>query len=158
MVKKKSLLWFEEPLDEFRKMQEGFFGNMQEIFRKPFLNLDKLIKVPDLKSRFIPVRIGEAEDELILRAELPGFSKDEIMLKVTPKTFLISAEKRKQSMERNKDFFRAEKGFSSASRMITLPEEVKTEGIKAKFEDGVLEVVMPKKEFRKKEEKDVKID
>ena len=131
---------------------------MQEVFRKPFLNLDKLIKVPDFKSRFIPVKIGEADDELILRAELPGFSKDEIILKVTPKAFLISAEKRKQSIEKNKDFFRAERGCSSASRMITLPEEVNTEGVKARFEDGVLEVVIPKKEVRKREEKDVKIE
>jgi HSP20 family protein len=155
MVKKRPLLWFEEPLDEFRKMQDDFFGNMHEIFKNPLLSR---IPMPEFKTRFIPVRIGEADDELILRAELPGFSKDEIKLKVTPEALIISAEKRKQSIERNKDFFRAEKGFNSVSRMITLPEDVRTEGVKAKFEDGFLEVVMPKKEVRKKEEKDVKID
>lgn len=155
MAKKRPLLWFEEPIDEFRKMQDDFFGNMNEIFKNPLLSR---IPMPEFKTRFIPVRIGEADDELILRAELPGFSKDEIKLKVTPETLIISAEKRKQSIERNKDFFRAEKGFSSASRMITLPEEVKTERVKAKFEDGFLEVVMQKKEARKKEEKDVRID
>lgn len=153
MAKKKPLLWFEEPLDEFRKMQDDFFGNMQEIFRKPLL---PRLPVPEFKARFIPIKIGETNNELILRAELPGFSKDEIKLKVTPRTFFISAEKRKQSIERNKDFFKAEKGFSSASRMITLPEEVKTEGVKAKFEHGVLEVSMPKKEVKK--EKEIKID
>jgi len=154
MIKKRPLLWFEEPIDEFRKMQDDFFGNMHEIFKNPLLSR---IPMPEFKTRFIPVRIGEADDELILRAELPGFSKDEIKLKVTPEALIISAEKRKQSIEKKKDFFRAEKGFSSASRMITLPEEVKTQGVKAKFEDGFLEVVMPKKEVRKKEEKNIKI-
>jgi len=153
MVKKRPLLWFEEPLDEFRKMQDDFFGNMHEIFKNPLLSR---IPMPEFKTRFIPVRIGEADDELILKAELPGFSKDEIRLKVTPETFIISAEKRKQSIERKKDFFRAEKGFNSVSRMITLPEEVKTEGVKAKFENGVLDVIMKKKEVKK--EKEVKID
>jgi len=155
MVKKRPLLWFEEPLDEFRKMQDDFFGNMHEIFKNPLLSR---IPMPEFKTRFIPVRIGEADDELILKAELLGFSKDEIKIKVTPETFFISAEKRKQSIERKKDFFKAEKGFNSVSRMITLPEEVKTEGIKAKFDNGILEVIMPKKEVRRKEEKDVKID
>jgi HSP20 family protein len=153
MVKKRPLLWFEEPIDEFRKMQDDFFGNMHEVFKNPLLSR---IPMPEFKTRFIPIRIGEAEDELILKAELPGFSKDEIKLKVTPETFFIAAEKRKQSIERKRDFFKAEKGFSSVSRMITLPEKVKTEGVRAKFEDGILEVIMPKKEARK--EKDVKID
>ena len=152
--KKRPMLWFEEPLDEFRKMQEDFFGNMQEMLRKSSM---PKFTFPEL-GRFITVKMGETDRELILRAELPGFSKDEVKLKVTPKTFFISAEKRKQSIERDKNFFKTEKGFSSASRMISLPEEVRTEGVKAKFENGILEVTMQKKEIKKKEEKDIKID
>lgn len=153
MAKKRPLLWFEEPIDEFRKMQDDFFGGVHEVFKSPLLSR---IPMPEFKTRFIPVRIGEADDELILKAELPGFSRDEIKLKVTPETFIISAEKRRQSIEKDKDFFRAEKGFSSTSRMIALPEKVKTEGVKAKFENGTLEVIMQKKEVKK--EKEVKID
>ena len=41
---------------------------------------------------------------------------------------------------------------------MPLPVEVKTEGVKAKFENGILEVVMPKKEIKKKEEKEVKVE
>jgi len=100
--------------------------------------------------------MADTDKELILRAEIPGFSKDDIKLKVTPETFFISAEKRKQSLERDRDFFRAEKGFSSVSRIVNLPEEVKTEGVKAKFENDILEVVMQKKEIKK--EKEVKVD
>jgi HSP20 family protein len=157
MAKKRPLLWFEEPLDDFRGMKDDFFGNMQEVFRKPFLNLDKLIKVPDFKSRFIPIKMADTDNELILRAEMPGFSKDEIKLKVTPDTFLISAEKKRHSIDKSEKSFRMEKDFSSTSRAITLPEEVKTEGVKTKFENGVLEVVMPKKEIKKKEEKNINI-
>jgi len=155
MAKKRSLLWFEEPLDDFRGMQDDFFGNMQEVFRRPFLNLDKLIKVPDFKPISMPIKMAGTDNELILRAEMPGFSKDEIKLKVTPDTFLISAEKKKYSIDRSEKFFRMKKGFDSFSRVVKLPEEIKTQGVKAKFENDILEVVMPKKYTRKEKEVDI---
>lgn len=159
MAKKRPMFWFEEPLDDFRRMQEDFFGNMQKMFRKPWLPSarmsEKMISFPDFKTKFIPVRIGETYEELVLRAELPNFSKDEIKLKITPRAVFIAAEKKRQSVEKNKTFFRVEKNFNSLSRAVSLPEEVRTENVRAKFEDGVLEVIMPKKEKR---EKNVKIE
>jgi len=155
MAKKRSLLWFEEPLDDFRGVRDDFFGSMQEVFSKPFLNLDKLIKVPDFKSRLMPIKMTGTDNELILRAEMPGFSKDEIKLKVTPDTFLISAEKKRHSIDRSEKFFRMQKGFDSFSRVVKLPEEIKTQGVKAKFENDVLEVVMPKKYTGKEKEADI---
>jgi HSP20 family protein len=126
---------------------------MHEIFKNPLLSR---IPMPEFKTRFIPVKIGEADEELVLRAELLGFSKDEIKLKVTPRAIYISAEKKKHSVEKNEKIYKVESGFTSSSRVIPLPEEVKTEGVKAKFENGVLEVIMPKKEAKK--EKDVRIE
>ena len=41
---------------------------------------------------------------------------------------------------------------------MTLPLEIKTEGVKAKFENGILEVIMPKREVKKKEEKEVQVE
>ena len=154
MPKKRPMLWFEEPFDEFRRTQEDFFRNMQDMFRKPFMARN--LRFPEIRANFIPIKIGEMDEQIVLRAELPGFSKDDIKLKVTPKSIYISAEKKKQSIEKDKNFFRVEKGFNSLSRIMNLPEEVKTEAIKAKFENGFLEVIMPKKEVKK--EKEVKID
>jgi len=156
MAKKKPLFWFEEPADDFRRMQENFFSNMKEVFKIP-LGPSENFRFPEIKTRIIPIRLGDADTNLILRAELPGFSKDEINIKVKPKTFYIDAEKKKQSIERDKNSFRMEKGFNSFSRVISLPEEIKTEEVKAKFCNGILEVSMPKKETKKKEEKDIKI-
>jgi len=109
-------------------------------------------------SRFIRVRMGETDEEIILRAELPGFSKDEIELRVTPQTINIWAEKKRKSVEKEEDFFRAKQSYASANRLLTLPVEVKTEKIKAKLKDGVLEIVLPKKDIKKREEKEIKID
>lgn len=117
--------------------------------------------MPKMKLEFartIPIDIAESEKELILRAELPGFNKDEIKLKVTPNTIDISAEKKKISIDKGETFYRQERSYGSARRVMALPAEVKTEGVKAKFENGILEAVMLKKEVKKKEEKEVKVE
>lgn len=147
MAKKRPLLWFEEPFDDFRKMQEDFLGSRRKMLKPAIPRLE----LPDFESRFIPIRIGETDREIVLRSELPELSKDEIKLKVTPKTLFISTEKRGQSIERDERSFRMQKGFNSSSRFVTLPEEVRVENVKARFENGVLEVVMQKKENRKKD-------
>jgi len=156
--KKKASLWFEDPVDEIRRMQEELLRNVQGMIRVPWLPIKPPPIRPLFRARFIPVRMAETDTELILRAELPGFSKDEVKLKVTPNTVDISAEKKKVSIEKNESFYKQEKVYGSARRVMTLPVEVKTEGVKAKFENGVLEVVMTKKEVKKKEEKEIKVE
>jgi HSP20 family protein len=155
--KKKAPLWFEDSVDEIKRMQEEILRNTQGI-RIPWLPIKPLPIRPLFGARFIHIRMAETDNELILRAELPGFSKDEIKLKVTPTTVDISAEKKKVSIEKGDQYFRQEKAYGSARRVVPLPMEVKTEGVKAKFENGILDVVMPKKEVKKKEEKEVKVE
>jgi HSP20 family protein len=153
---KKNPLWFED--------QANDFGNVQDVFRNmgkyrwgPWFKMPKIrMKFP--RTKFIPLRVGETENEMFLRAELPGFKKNEIKLKVTPRSVYIAAEKKKKSVEKDETFFKMESAFSSASRVVPLPTEVRTEGAKARFEDGVLEVVLKKREPTKKKVSEVKID
>jgi len=154
MVKKKRKehpFWFEPPFEDFRKVKEEMRDMWSPWFRMPEIRFSQT-------SRFIRVRMGETDEEIILRAELPGFSKDEIELRVTSQTINIWAEKKRKSVEKEEDFFRAKQSYASANRLLTLPVEVKTEKIKAKLKDGVLEIVLPKKDIKKREEKEIKID
>jgi HSP20 family protein len=155
MKKKKYPLWFETSFEGIRKAEEEFHRTMADMWREPF-------EFPDIKKDFvksIPIDLAESNGELILRAELPGFNKDEIKLKVTPTTVDISAGKKKVSIDKGKTFYRQERSYGSARRIMTLPTEVKTEGIKAKFENGILEVIMQKKEVtKKKEEKEIRVE
>jgi len=148
MKKKKCPLWF-EPFEGLNRIEEEVHRMMREIpFQMPKMRIEF--------ARTIPIDIAESEKELLLRAELPGFNKDEIKLKVTPTTIGISAEKKKISIDKGENFFRQERAYGSARRVMTLPAEVKTEGIKAKFENGILQVMMKKKEIVKK--KEVKVE
>jgi len=111
---------------------------------------DSLLMLPAKLSGIMKVKIIDEEDRLVLLAELPDFSKDEIHLKVTPTTINISAEKRKVSVEKKKGFFKAEKGYNAIQRSFTLSEEIDPESVKAKYENGLLKIIMPKKEAMKR--------
>jgi HSP20 family protein len=150
MKKKKYPFWY-ETFDGLDRMNE----NLQRMLTGLPFNIPKVkVEFP----RNIPIDIAESVKDLILRAELPGFSKDEVKLKVTPTTIDISAERKKVSIEKRENIYKQERAYGTARRIMTLPEEVKTEGVKAKFENGILEVVMPKREVKKKEEKEVKVE
>lgn len=150
MKKKKYPFWY-ETFDGLDRMNE----NLQRMLTGLPFNIPKVkVEFP----RNIPIDIAESVKDLILRAELPGFSKDEVKLKVTPTTIDISAEKKKISIEKRENFYKQERAYGTARRIMTLPEEVKTEGVKAKFENGILEVVMPKREVKKKDEKEIEVE
>jgi HSP20 family protein len=150
MKKKKYPFWY-ETFDGLDRMNE----NLQRMLTDLSFNIPKVkVEFP----RNIPIDIAESVKDLILRAELPGFSKDEVKLKVTPTTIDISAERKKVSIEKRENFYKQERAYGTARRIMTLPEEVKTEGVKAKFENGILEVVMPKREVKKKDEKEIKVE
>jgi len=156
MKKKKHLLWFEDPFEKMSEMHEDIHRMMRGFWERPFEFRIPEIRIPEMQFRkefvrTIPIDIAETEKELIVRADLPGFSKDEIKLKVTANTIDIAAEKKKEVVEKGKTFFRQERSYGAARRMLTLPEEVKPEQAKAKFEDGVLEVILPKAQVKKKE-------
>ena len=150
MKKKKYPFWY-ETFDGLDRMNE----NLQRMLTDLSFNIPKVkVEFP----RNIPIDIAESVKDLILRAELPGFSKDEVKLKVTPTTIDISAERKKVSIEKRENIYKQERAYGTARRIMTLPEEVKTEGVKAKFENGILEVVMPKREVKKKDEKEIKVE
>lgn len=151
MTKKKHSLWFEET--KSRKTNDSPFEDIGKMF-KP-VTQSRIIKFPEFRTDSIPVRIAETNDEILLRASLPEFSKNEIRLKVTPRLAYISAEKKNVKVDRGENFLIHASSSSSANRILELPASVDTESVKARYRDGVLEVVMKKK---MKKEKRVRVE
>ena len=88
--------------------------------------------------------IEETEAEFRLEMAVPGLSKEDIIVEVDDNKLRVSAEKEKSSEESEKNYTRKEYSFSSFERSFTLPENA-TGDVKAKYEDGVLNVTLPKK-------------
>ena len=92
------------------------------------------------------VDLADEGSEFVLTAELPGVSKEDLDLRVTPSGIELGAETHGEREEKAKDYYYCERSASSFRRAIPLPEEVLAEKVEAKLKDGVLEVRLPKKE------------
>jgi len=103
-----------------------------------------------------PIDISETENEIIVRADLPGFSKDEVSVNATENALTIEAGHKEERRERGEKYYIVERRVGSLRRVISLPLEVDPEKAKAKMKDGVLEVILPKKE--KKKGKEIKVE
>jgi HSP20 family protein len=96
-----------------------------------------------------PMDLVEAEDHFVLKADLPGLVESDVNLEVQDGTLTISGERKAEHEQREKGWYRIERSFGSFSRSVTLPDGVDPDRIEAAFNDGVLEVRIPKPEERK---------
>ncbi|WP_319508191.1 Hsp20/alpha crystallin family protein [uncultured Methanolobus sp.] len=90
------------------------------------------------------VDVMDEGSDILVTTDLPGVEKSDVDLDVSDNLLTISAKRSASSEENEGGYLRRERTYSSFSRTITLPEAVTTEGAKAKLEDGVLTVTLPK--------------
>ena len=96
------------------------------------------------------VNIVETKEEYKVSLAVPGMKKEDFNIDVEGNMLTISCEKEMNKEEKEQQFTRKEYSYSSFSRSFTLPEEVNKEKIEAKYEEGVLKLMLPKKEEAKK--------
>jgi HSP20 family protein len=89
------------------------------------------------------VEVYQQNNDLVVRADLPGMKKDDVSIDVTDHDITISGERRQEQETERGGVYRSERSYGSFSRTIPLPEGAITDQAKATFRDGVLEVRMP---------------
>ena len=95
------------------------------------------------------VNIKETPESFEVQMAVPGLKKDNFNISVENEELLISAEIEENKEETNEEYTRREFGYASFRRSFILPETVDGDKIKANYEDGILNVVLPKKEEAK---------
>ncbi|MGA9269294.1 MAG: Hsp20/alpha crystallin family protein [Lutimonas sp.] len=95
------------------------------------------------------VNIKESPESFEVHMAVPGFKKEDFNLSIENEELLISAEIEENKEETNDEFTRKEFGYASFRRSFILPETVDGEKIKANYQDGILNVTLPKKEEAK---------
>jgi HSP20 family protein len=95
------------------------------------------------------IDVYEDKDKVTVRAELPGMKPGDIEATVQGDTLTISGERRQEEEEKEGEIYRAERFFGRFQRVITLPQEVEADKIKASYKDGVLTIECPKSEAGK---------
>jgi HSP20 family protein len=86
----------------------------------------------------------ETQDHLVLRADLPGMSEDDVQIEIKDGVLTVSGERKSEHEEKSKGYHRVERAFGSFSRSLTLPDGVDADAVDASFDNGVLEVKIPK--------------
>ena len=119
---------------------DEFFGG--DVFPGFFLDFDKRMATP-------AVNIIETKDDYRIEVAAPGLDKADFRINVENNVLTISAEKEEKQEEKDERIMRREFNYTSFSRSFTLPESMDPEKISAKHKDGVLHVMIPKKEEAK---------
>ena len=102
------------------------------------------------------VDIYETPDSIVLQAELPGLSKDDIDIQVRDNVLTLKGERRSEKEVKEGNYLRVERAYGGFQRAFTLPAAVQADRIRAVFKDGVLDVSIPKAEEAKP--KQIKIE
>jgi HSP20 family protein len=95
------------------------------------------------------VDLLEREDSLVLKADLPGLSEDDVQIEVRDSVLTIAGERAAEHTDKQNGYYRVERSFGRFSRSLQLPDGVDADRIAASFDKGVLEVTIPKPEARK---------
>ncbi|MFN3265143.1 MAG: Hsp20/alpha crystallin family protein, partial [Aquificaceae bacterium] len=99
---------------------------------------------------FAPVvDVYETDQELVVKAELPGVKKENVEVSIRDNALHIRGEKREEKEEKTETYHRVERVYGKFERVLPLPADVKVESAKAEFKDGVLEIRIPKAEGAK---------
>jgi HSP20 family protein len=88
------------------------------------------------------VDVFQRGDEFVVRADVPGLSRDDISVEIGDDALTIRGERKYDREEEREGVFRSERGYGSFYRVVPLPEGVVADSAKANFKNGVLEVVM----------------
>jgi HSP20 family protein len=95
------------------------------------------------------VDIYENKDQIVLEAELPGMNREDFELSVENNVITLRGERQFEKKDDSENYHRVERSYGSFTRSFTLPQTVSAEGATAEYQNGVLRVVLPKREETK---------
>jgi HSP20 family protein len=128
------------PFALMRRMQDEF----DRIFGlSPARGIRGLMGSSEIADWSPAVEVFQRGDELVIRADVPGLSRDDLSVEIGDDAVTISGERKMNREEEREGIYRSERSYGSFCRVIPLPEGAMGDNAKANFKDGVLEVVVP---------------
>ncbi len=138
----------------------GQLTNLREeidrLFEAP---LAELAQSSQLLSGWTPaLDVSEDKDNVYIRVELPGMRKEDIDLSLHNGSLSISGERKGEEQFKDAEVYRSERFLGRFQRTVTLPTQVAADKIKAQYQDGILNVTLPKAEEAKPKHIDVHVN
>jgi HSP20 family protein len=139
---------------------EGVFGF--PLFERLSRELDDLFNTFGTERHFSgpvntmwtpEVEMFRNNNELVVRADVPGLKKEDITIELTEDAIVLRGERKEEKEEKREGYYQTERAYGSFYRALPLPEGVKIEHAKAVVRDGVLEITVPMEKVESKTRK-----
>ena len=127
-----------EPAREFMTLREAMDHLFDDAFTRP-LTLRDGWSVP-------AVDMYQTDDEVVLKASIPGFKAEDVQISVTGDILTLRGEMKQEEEKKDKAWYMREQRWGSFERSVALPTAVVSDKAKAEFENGILTVTLPKAE------------
>ena len=124
-----------EPVREMMTLRDAMDRLFDDAFTRP-------LSVSGV-SAMVAIDMYQTDDEVIVKATLPGLIADDVDITVTGETLTLRGEFKQESEEKETNYHIREQRFGSFERSILLPTDVKADKAKADFKDGILTIAMP---------------
>lgn len=135
-----------EPFRDLMTMQDKMNRLFNEFFARPGSYEEEGI----VRGTWSPaVDIYETDNDIVLKAELPGMSQEDIQLEIRENVLTLKGERKQERQVEESNYHRVERSYGTFQRMFTLPNAIQQDRVKARYKDGILEVTMPKAEVSK---------
>jgi HSP20 family protein len=128
---------------------QKFFDDMVSTFRDRGGDFEKAISEYTSQSKLM-IDVMETDEDVIVKADLPGVKKEDITIDLTEDSIEIIAKFKEEMEEEGKNFIKKERKYGETRRSLILPEVIKVKEASAKFDNGVLTVTLPKLEEKKR--------
>jgi len=126
-------------LSDMEEMMDRMLGR-----RWPMLTRPMRRRIGSASGWASHVDMYEQGNEIVVKAELPGISRDDIDVSLENGDLILKGERKSEHEVNEESYYRMERSFGSFYRRLPLPEGVEADRIAANFQDGVLEVRVPK--------------
>lgn len=132
------------PFFELNSLQD----RVNQLFNQTFGGFENFgFEQPLTSENFLPpVDISEDDHNITLQAEIPGVKQEDMNITLENNVLTISGERKFKEEEKKENFHRIERRYGKFTRSFTLPASVNAENVNATFENGLLNITLPKRE------------
>nr|MBS0020334.1 Hsp20/alpha crystallin family protein [Gammaproteobacteria bacterium] len=131
------------PFEDIERMFEDF---VSQKWLRPFSwDMPSWTRLAPFEGQLPKVDVIDGDDEIVVRAELPGVRKEDIDVSLTENTLTIKASTKREEEEEKGEYYRRERTTGAYSRTLTLPGSVDESKARATFTEGLLELAFPKR-------------
>ena len=141
-----------DPFEEMRRFKK----EMDNMFERVF-NRELRLPYKDLSIRQPLSNIIEKGNDIIITLEIPGVDKKDIVLNITEDCVEVKAEKKEEFKLEKKGMHRYEGSYKGYQRILPLPSRINADKANAEYKNGILKIIIPKKEKKLVEKKRIQI-